>query len=143
MKKIQSVITMLVVVLMFLSCIRIDNTGSIFGHTAASFTTDMTSDEIESETLAVNRGCSHIEQQDYLNASNVTSISSSFLRRSQSFFRNHERHELLEVVLDVISKVVMSAMVMLLVAAGGAGLSMPYRCLLYYIQDMDGKKRIA
>lgn len=139
-KKYQTVVTICLIMLMALSCLRIDNTSN---YSTTSFTHTISIDEVASSILDVNTGCSRIEQEDYLNTSTSTYLLTSLYRRSLNNYRSYERQEVNVAVLDFVSKIVSFLIAMTLCATGSAGLSTPFRCLLYYIQDMDGKKKVA
>lgn len=142
-KRFQTVITFCMIMLMSLSCVQIDNTSDLFISSAISINATNASWMVGSETYNANRGCSRIEQQDYWNHNQSACLSMSLFQRSQGTFRNNGRNEITIAILDIVSKVVLFSFIMILYATGGAGLSMPFRCLLSYIHGMDGKKKIA
>lgn len=142
-KRLQTFIIFCLIVLMSLSCVHIDNTSDLIVDSTMSSSYSEISSMVESETYQVNRGYSCIEQQDYWSNNSAARLSTVLFKRSQSSLRHHERYEIVMAILDVVSKVALFSFIMILCATGGTGLSMPFRCLLYYIQDMDGKKKIA
>lgn len=142
-KRFQAIITFCMILLLALSCVQIDNTSDLFVPSTVSSSYTNMGVMADFETYNVNRGYSRIEQQDYWSANQSTRLSTTLFKRSQGNSRSYEKNELTITSLDVVSKVVLFSFIMILFAAGGSGLSMPFRCLLYYIQDMDGKKRIA
>ena len=142
-KRYQILFSLCLIVIMSLSTMRIDNTVdalSAFTRLSQEF---QISALVENGSYEVNRGYSSIEKPDYLSENPSARLSSTFYKRSQNFCRNSERHKVSVATLDVIFKVVLFSIVMILIATGGVGLSMPFRCLLYYIHGMDGKKKIA
>lgn len=88
----------------------------------------------------VSRSCSNVVQQYYMTARPTTRIVSAF-KRFQTNCRYHQ--EAVVAILEDLSKVAVFSFIMILFATGKAGLSMPFQCLLCYIQNTDGKKRIA
>lgn len=138
----KTVLAITLMILLALSCFRIDNIGDVFAFPTASLNHENAFVMTTAETFEVNRGYSRIEQQDYLNATNSTRLSSTLFRRFQNADRSRERHEMSVTILDVVSKVVLFSFIMILFAANHVRLSMPFQCLLYYIHDMDGKKKI-
>ncbi len=142
-KRLQTIITICMILLMTLSCVHIDNTSNLVVPSANSSSYMAMEIAVDSETINVSRGYSRYEQQDYLSANQSARLSTVLFKRSQANHRSHERHELAIAILDVVSKVVLFSFIMILCATGCAGLSMPFRCLLSYIHGMDGKKRIA
>lgn len=142
-KRMQTIILICLAFLMTLSCVHVDNTSNLFAPSTDPSCYTASAVMADSETINVSREYSRFEQQDYLSANQSARLSTALFKRSQANFRSHERHELTIAILDVVSKVVLFSFIMILFAAGGAGLSMPFRCLLSYIHGMDGKKRIA
>lgn len=142
-KRLQTIILFSLIWLMTMSCVHVDNTSNFFVPSTHSIDYTATAVIADSETYSVDRGCSRFEQQDYLSANQATGLAKSLFKRSQANFKSHERQELTIAILDIVSKVVLFSFIMILCAAGGTGLSMPFRCLLSYIHSMDGKKRIA
>ncbi|MBQ9983329.1 MAG: hypothetical protein IJP29_01935 [Lachnospiraceae bacterium] len=90
----------------------------------------------------VSRGYSNVTRQDYLTSSPITRIATTF-KRSQNNYRHYPGQGVLTAILEEVSKIVLFSFIMILFATGKAGLSMSFQCLLYYIQNTDGKKRIA
>ena len=139
----KTYIAICLMMLMSLTCLRIDNTSDLFDVSIASLEYSNSVASTEAEVISVNREYSSIETQDYINANASTRLFTSLYRRSQNHIRNYERNKVTMTVLDMISKVALFSFIMILFAASGTGLSMPFQCLLYYIHNMDGKKRIA
>lgn len=142
-KKYQKYIIIWFAILMVLSCVQIDNTSNLFASFALSSDYVGTSVMVDSESYNMNREYSQVEPQDYWSNNNSTRVSVSLFKCSQGSYRSHGRSEIMIAILDVVSKVVLYSFIMILFATGATRLSMPFQCLLYYIQSMDGKKRIA
>lgn len=142
-KRLQTIVLFCIIWLMTLSCVHVDNTRDLFMPSTCSLDYTITVGTVDSETIDVSRGCSRVEQQDYLSANQSARLSTTLFKRSQTNYKSHQRQELTIAILDVVSKVVLFSFIMILCATGCAGLSMPFRCLLSYIHGMDGKKRIA
>ncbi len=142
-KKCKMIMTICLIIMMSLTCMRIDNTSDFFDLSAASLGYTNSVVLTQTDTLDVNRRYSRIEQQDYLYAQGATRVSTSLSRRSQNHIRSFERNEVIVAVLGILSKVVLFSFFMILFATSGTRLSMPFQCLLYYIHNMDGKKKIA
>ncbi len=142
-KRFQTIVLFCLVFLMSLSCVQIDNTNDISPVSAGVSGYTNAFVLVESEIYNANRDYSSIEQQDYWNNNSATRLFTSVFKRSSNTHRNHERKEITIAILGILSKLVLFAFIMILFATGGAGLSMPFRCLLLYIHNMDGKKRIA
>lgn len=142
-KTYRMIITVLALLVMVVSGIRIDNSSDVFVSDADfSYVSDASS-MLKAESYEVNRRYSQIEQPSCWNGHGSARLSSSLFRRSQTLERSHERYEMSIATLDSIFKVVLFSIIMILFAAGGTGLSVPIRCLLCYIHEVDGKKRIA
>lgn len=141
-KKMQTIITFWIILMLVLSCVQINNAIGVSIPSTASLNYTNIAVVVDSEKHNL-RGYSYIEQQDFWSSNQSTCLSMSMLKRTYTSFRNHERHEWVLTISDVISKVVLFSFIMFLCATGGAGLSMPFRCLLSYIHGMDGKKKIA
>lgn len=142
-KTYQIIVTVLAIFVMVVSGIHINNMNNVF---ASSVRLSCISEDlvlIDTGSYEVNKGYSRIEKLDYWNSQSLTRFSTSLFRRSQALHRGQERQEMSIVTLDITFKVVFLSIVMILFATGGAGLSMPFRCLLCYIHGLDGKKRIA
>ncbi|MBE5940939.1 MAG: hypothetical protein E7264_00220 [Lachnospiraceae bacterium] len=142
-KRLQSALIMFMIVLTVFTCIRIDNTSDIIVPATESYAhTDMAV-MVDSASYAMNDGYNQIQQQDYWASTPSTRLATTLFKRAQVTYKNYEKNGLTIAVLDLVSKVVLFSFIMILFAASGTGLSMPFRCLLYYIQDKDGKKKIA
>ena len=134
-KRYQILCSVCLIIIMFVSVMRIDNAMDSW----STFT--RLSNEVDS--LFLTEYSSYEIKPDYLSENPSARLSSTFFKRSQNFSRGYERYEVSVATLDMIFKVVLFSIVMILIATGGAGLSMPFRCLLCYIHRQDGKKRIA
>lgn len=142
-KRYQIIITVLVLFVMTISGVHINNMNNVFASSTHFSCVLEDSVLIDAGSYEVNKGYSRIEKQDCWNGHSSTRFSASLFRRSQILHRGHERQEMSISTLDITFKVVFFSIVMILFAAGGTGLSMPFRCLLCYIHGLDGKKRIA
>lgn len=135
-------ITICLIVLMILSCVRIDNANSMIPSSVIPSDYEVTSVRTDSEICTTARAYSHIELPDYwmdISSNRVITL----LRRPQGMYRTYERREIAYTVFEVLSKVVLYSFIMILFSTGGIGLSMPIRCLLLYIHSEDGKKKVA
>ncbi len=141
--RLRSMVICCMILLTFFTCFRIDNTSNFVISTTDSFANIHSSVMMDSTTYASNDGYSQIQQQDYWRASHSTRMSTTMFKRSQLSCRNNDKNALVYVVLDIVSKVILFSFIMILFATSGTGLSMPFQCLLFYIQNEDGKKRIA
>lgn len=139
----KAYIAICLMIVMSFVCLRVDNTNDLF--TVSTTSTEYSNSAVSTGVgvLSVNKGYSHIATQDYINANGSTRVSTSLYRRSQNHIRNFERNEVTMTILGGISKVALFSFIMILFAASGTGLSMPFQCLLYYIHNKDGKKKIA
>ena len=142
-KRMQPIFAICLLLVMSLSGLRVDNSMDSLSYSGNPSGYSDTSVLVEAAAYNVNDGYSRIEQQDFLSVNTSTRLSTSMFKRSQIVHRNQEKQEVSIAALEVSYKVVLFSIVMILFAAGGAGLSMPFRCLLYFIHNTDGKKRIA
>ncbi len=142
-KRLRLIVIFCMIVLTTFSCVRIDNTSDVMISSTDSFVYSDGAVMLDSSSYARNDGYSHIHQQDYWCSNHSTRLATTLFKRSQLSCRNYEKNELTYAILDLVSKVVLFSFIMILFATSGTGLSMPFQCLLYYIQDKDGKKRIA
>lgn len=139
----QMILTICLLVVLTISGIQVDNYADTFTCSTELSGSDDASVMVETGNYGINRGYSCIEQQDYWTVNGSTRVSSLLYKRSQNGVRSHARNNVIVAAFDTCRKAVMFSIVMILFATGSAGLSMPFRCLLYYIHNMDGKKRIA
>ena len=139
-KRFRTIIIIGLIALMSLSCIQVDNTSDTFNTSTAVIDKFETFVVVDSTTYNVNRGASSIEQQDYWNNNTSARLSTSFFERSQRVYRSYGKDRFIIAVLDAVSRMALFSIVMILLATGCAGLSMPFRCLLFYIHNKDGKK---
>ena len=142
-KAYRMILTVLALFVMAVSGINIDNSNDMLVSSADFSCVLDDSLMLEAESYEVNRRYSQIEQLNCWNGHSSARISTSLIRRSQVLSRGLARQKMSIATLDSIFKVVLFSIIMILFAAGGTGLSMPIRCLLCYIHEVDGKKRIA
>lgn len=142
-KKYQISITVLILFVVTVSGIHINNRNDIFVSTTHPFRVSEDSVLIDAGSYEVYKGYSRIEKQDCWNGQGFTCFATSLFRRSQILHRGYERQEMSVTTLDITFKVVFFSIAMFLFVIGGIGLSTPFRCLLCYVHELDGKKRIA
>lgn len=142
-EKYQIIITVLILFVMTVSGMHMNNMNDVFVSATLFSCVSEDSVLVDAESYEVNKGYSRIEKQDCWNGHSFTRFATSLFRCTQMLHRSYERQEMPVATLDITFKVVFFSIAMILFAAGGAGLSMPFRCLLYYVHELDGKKRIA
>lgn len=142
-KRYQIIITLLAMFVVSISGIHINDSNAMSLSAVHLSCESEDSVMMDAGSYNVNSEYSRINRQKYWNTNSFTHLSASFFRRSQTFHKGHERIEVSVVTLDTVFRVFFFSIVMILFATGGAGMSMPFRCLLCYIHGMDGKKKIA
>ncbi len=142
-KRFQMCITVCLLIVLMLSNIQVDNTSDLSSCYAGGFDLQTVSALEERASYGTSKGYSHIEQQDYWNVNAFVYVTANFYKRSQSVCRTYGKQCMTVTTRNICCNAKLFLMTIILFAAGSARISMPFQCLLHYIQNTDGKKRIA